>query len=67
MVLQLLNFNSETAKEGTFLAYSIKKVKSMFDGGITSILFSFDKFPLKSLVLKHVGLSPAMSSILSEV
>lgn len=39
----------------------------MFAGGITSIFFSFDKLPMKSLALKHMGLSPAMSSVLSKV
>jgi len=39
----------------------------MVDGGTTSILFSFDKFPMKTLALKHMGLSPAMCSSLSKV
>lgn len=44
LLFQLLSFNSEEAKEANSLALFIKKVKNMFDGGITSILFGFEKF-----------------------
>lgn len=52
LVLLLPNFNWKITKEASFLNYFINKAKNTIDEGMTSGLFSFDKFPMKSLALK---------------